>query len=685
MSYVDLAFGETGLLSKLFPGFTPREQQVELARAIEQAVTEGTTLLAEAPTGVGKSFAGLIPAAEVILTTQRPVVVVTSSILLQEQYINKDIPFLESVVNTTLDPVLIKGRNNYLCLLKAGEQLAMSWDVSDSEMEQRERIEEWMHRTETGDMSELPFHPSYLIWSQFAATDDHECLKKSCAFYDQCYYYKQRKKVLTSKLVVCNYHYYFTALKAGPESGMLPANAKLTIFDEGHEMAGVARNFLEKRFSYRGIKHSFSRLQSTLKKKHDTFAYTENIDALFSLWRVDDFLGEINDAFMYTNQMFPLGKKTDREYVKLEPESARLFSGIWENAYAQLRIFATRVAQAIRIDVQAPDQWALMTEGDRTWTTALQTQVDVLHSYADLLNLCFQYDARTEQLSAYQDPDFDLVKWIAMDKENNPTFHIKPSIAAPFTEDIFQHTQDAAQVVLSATLSTNKSFEHVKRDLGVANATELMVSSPFELSQNLLWYLPDEMPAGNDPLHIDRVVEEIAKVATALGGKTLALFTSIKNLNYAKHQLSRLLPYNIQILAQGDDSRERLVQRMRNEGNIVLLGTRSLFTGIDIPGPNLSAVLLDKIPFPMMGEPVNDHLMSKPTGFGDFTIPETIMTLKQAFGRLNRTATDFGVVAVMDGRLSTARYKNQIFNSFDFQIQATRSAEKVEAYLKRGE
>jgi ATP-dependent DNA helicase DinG len=237
---------------------------------------------------------------------------------------------------------------------------------------------------------------------------------------------------------------------------------------------------------------------------------------------------------------------------------------------------------------------------------------------------------------------------------------------------------------MSATLAANQSFEHIKEDLGIKEkVNELIVSSPFPLEENMLWYLPDGTPAGSDPGHINFVLREQKKVIELLGGKTLCLYTSNKNLKIAEDYFSGALPKGIQVVSQNKLPKQKIIDIMRNNPNVVVLGTKSLFTGIDIQGPNLSAVLIDKFPFPMIGDPINDTLMDQPRGFHKFSLPEAIIAMKQGFGRLNRTATDRGIVAMYDGRLSTAKYKNKIFNSFDFKIRATKNWNDVVEYLKK--
>ncbi len=245
MNLVDEAYKPGGLMSKRFANYQERPQQKEFSTAIQEAISQKQMFVGEAPTGVGKSLGALIPAVEEALKKDAKVVVVTSSIILQEQYAQKDIPALIDLLNKPLSFVSIKGRNNYVCLLKANEQ-SVSGNIFEKPTEEYLKVLEFATTSKSGDFSEIGFIPSIQVQSKFAAMDQHECTGKLCPAYSACHYYRERKKALSSQIVICNYHYFFLASQA---KNMLPEGVCVVIMDEAHEMGEIALNFLENKYS----------------------------------------------------------------------------------------------------------------------------------------------------------------------------------------------------------------------------------------------------------------------------------------------------------------------------------------------------------------------------------------------------------------------------------------------------
>jgi ATP-dependent DNA helicase DinG len=235
---VSETFEEGGLLSKVISNYKPRSQQLELSKKIQESMKNQIPLIAEAPTGTGKSLAALAPAFEHIMKTDEPVIAVTSSIILQEQYMNKDIPMLEKLYDFSASPVLIKGRNNYLCPRKYNEFRNGKVGFNTSEqIKEAGDVNRWATQTKTGDKAELDFNPTYGVWSKFACIDNNECTGKQCSLFSNCHYYRERNKIPSSKLIVTNYHYFFSALES--MAPMLPPKARVVIMDEGHEISSI--------------------------------------------------------------------------------------------------------------------------------------------------------------------------------------------------------------------------------------------------------------------------------------------------------------------------------------------------------------------------------------------------------------------------------------------------------------
>ncbi len=674
MNLVDEAYREDGLLAKVVENYQPRPQQAEFSKEIQAAILAKQPFVGEAPTGVGKSLAALIPAAEIILNEDAKVVVVTSSIVLQEQYVKKDIPLLIKLLGTPLSYTSIKGRGNYVCQIKAQEQ-SISGNLFNSGSDEYAKVLTFAVESKTGDFSELGFVPSQSTYQQFAATEEYECTGKLCPAYSSCHYYRERKKAMASQIVVCNYHFFFTAQKA---MNMLPDGVRVVIMDEGHEIGDIALNFLEQkysRFSWRNINTYVTKASKALpphkKEKVESFKIAVNMnDILFSQESALDVLTRL------------FQKHTYKEYWTLSPGERSELSDVMFSHYQTL--VHRKESLEAHLDLHGlPSEEAsywheLYSDEEISWQNALEKLRDTFSAHIRFLREFFMYE-NTEVPVGYQ-----MIYWLQNHASNGVSLHAKPPMPASFTAPLLEPEQTGyTPVIMSATLSANQKFDFISSELGLpATKHELIVNSPFDLANNLLWYLPENCPAGNDERHTDYALQEMHRIIHALGGKTLCLFTSNLALNKATVFLRNQLPARILVLSQHETPKRTMIETLKMNPSVVLLGTRSFFTGVDIQGQNLSAVLIDKFPFPMIGDPVNDYLMNQPGGFRSFTLPSAIVTMKQGIGRLNRTMTDKGIVSVMDGRLSTSSYKNAIFSSFDFKIRGVRKWDDVIKYIE---
>lgn len=680
---VEEAFQEGGLLSKQFPGYIPREQQIDLARKVQESIRDHKLLFGQAPTGVGKSLAALVPAAEVIFQEDAPVVVVTSSIVLQEQYFHKDVPTLERVLGRRLNATLIKGRNNYLCVLKANEA-KISGITNSTQQEEFLALLKWSESTKTGDMSELDFVPKYAMWSEFAALEDNECKGKRCPAYDSCHYYRERKKVMASKLIICNYHYFFQALQ---NETMLPAGVRVVVMDEGHEISAIARDFQERAYTVHSLKQIFSAFLKTkqLFERHAS-PLVNDFDAYVAEAELNWIQDSMERMFSDIAHYFRVWKKAHSDALTLTSKERSGLQDLAKEHYLRIKhAVITAKAYANELLDRAMQDDVELNEEEEEWVNALGSFASLLEAKQRFMERFFRFPVENLFFGGTQEPeDETVIFWLQAQGDLGVSLHVKPSMSAPLMEQVLDTSQqEYTPIILSATLAVGGKFDHLVRDLGVTRPhNELCVSSPFDLTANMLWYLPKDVLAGNEKEHLPSTLEEMMKIIRVLNGRTLCLFTSIRNLNEATATFRRRLPSGIEVIAQNEYPRRQLIDRLKKNPNTVLMGTKSFFTGIDIQGQNLSAVLIDKLPFPMIGDPVNDYLMSRPGGFWTFSIPELVVSLKQAMGRLNRTVNDKGVVAVFDSRLSTGRYKGVIFDSFDFKITRTREWEQVQEYLQ---
>jgi ATP-dependent DNA helicase DinG len=700
VNLVESAFSDGGLLAQHYPGYIPRPQQIEFANGIRQAIINNEVFFGEAPTGVGKSLACLVPAAEVILNDNATVVVVTSSIVLQEQYFNEVIPNLETVLGFSLKPVLIKGRGNYLCEYKHNEKLMAGNDLFN--FKERKEILDWAALTQTGDVSELDFIPKRELWHEFAALDDHECQGSRCPAFEVCHYYRQRRLVMGASLVVCNYHYFLTGI--GVE-GMLPDNIRVVIMDEGHEVSDIAKSFQEQTygvFSLRGITDAFLKAGKRAQTAHASIHQELDVNLLVETLDLPSLQGSLESMLYRLSLLFNENKPDDREAWALQHTTRFEINSVAQEHYQTL--IAKCMGMTGRLNKYGLPQddrhtWRdLYHEDEIKWQTSMEIFRDALLDKINFIKRYFLFETKTarddifgpeDDASTTPDQpvavDETIIHWIQDAPDKNVTLHIKPSMAAPLMSQILDtEVRSYTPIIISATLAVAGKFDTLQKDLGVTGPMrQLIVNSPFDLNQNMLWWLPENMPAGNDKYnHLMAAAAEMLKVIMILEGRTLCLFTSNKALIATTNFIREKVPKHINVVAQGEYPRKKIVEMMKNDPHTVIMATRSFFTGIDIQGQNLSAVLLDKFPFPMVGDPVNDYLMSLPFGFFNFSLPRAIVTIKQAFGRGNRTAADKCVVAMLDGRLASSGYKELVFNSFDFKVSATRDFERVAAYLR---
>lgn len=672
---VESTFGPDGALARNLPGYKDRPQQVELSREILDTFRSGTNLIAEAPTGVGKSLAALVPAFEMIEKEDARVLVVTSSILLQGQYIDKDIPFLEKLYGIDSGAVLIKGKSNYVCEQRVNS-LNGTVNIDPSRLGQHRHVVEWAKTTKTGELSELSFRPAYDVLKAVAITDPSDCKRKKCPFYSVCHYYNTRNKLADSNLVVSNYHYLFQALQIdGGMDTMFGGTFDYVIYDEAHEIVNIGRDFHASEVrpgAYdKPIQQVYNgeAILNSVGAGHLGVAFSEALD-------FPGFKAAWEERFELLTGRVGAEARGERDNVIFENQRHLL------EVVTDLRDLAQKMENITHkfLDQNRPDP------DDESIPPEVKEWFDSVESYCEttsnvrrnLMNFLKDYQED-------KDEEDGFLRWLELykaDGKDTVMLVIKPTDMEEHLSPLFE-LGDAA-VAMSATMVVGGKLDYFASQLGIPESTrrDLIVDTPFDLNKNLTWYLPAGCPEGNRQEHVDFVIPEMHRIAKGLGGKTLCLFTSNRNMREAKDYFTRHAIEGVTVMSQDEYQRERIVSEMRKNENIVILATKSFFTGVDIQGRNLSAVLIDKIPFPMTGDPINEHLANLPKGFFRHTLPEAIITLKQAVGRLNRTETDEGIIAVMDGRLSTKKYKGRIFNSFGFQINGVRDEEVLNERIR---
>lgn len=634
-------FGETGFLSRLLTGYMPRPQQIEMFEAIEDALLYGDNLVTEAPTGTGKSFALMIAAIRFALARDEPVVVATAGISLQEQYITKDLPFLRRALPWDFRYGLMKGKGNFLCRDRHAKLVygaAAQQGLFDERKAKQgrpnlgrgmERLLEWADLTETGDRSDLDFVPAKADWAQISVGSE-DCKGKRCRHYEDCFSVAARRKAADAHIIVVNHHLLFADLKY--HGAILPPHGAV-IIDEAHEAASIARDFLGGRAGAGSIRR--------LAKKLREFDMSDDAEEISRT-------GE-----EYFERLLDFSRGPDYGVRLVEAESVDA-----DDAMAALIKTSARLAAASRrasdpdraaeFDVErnrCKNIWRLLSDADEMEDENLVIHIDV-------------------------DEDRDAARLEARPLD----------VADILSGSLYPRVRSV--VMTSATLSVNRSFDHVIGELGVPEPEELIVSSPFDASNRIV-VIPREAPcpradrSGWEEWVPDAVLRSIEYAA----GRTLALFTSRRMLRMTAEYL--MATCDGVVLVQDDMPKTRLIEEFKRDVSSTLLGTaRGFGAGMDVPGEALSCVIIDKIPFKSPGDPIEDAF-DKLYGRNTFRkrgIPIATTQLKQYYGRLIRCTSDRGVAVFLDSRLRTKGYGRAMMRSLG-QVDVYEHLEDIATFL----
>lgn len=666
MSYIDDIFERGGAFDEKLPNYEVRPGQIELARAFDRAIEAKRPLMAEGPTGVGKSFAYLVPAIyrSAVEKTGRAIVV-TANIALQEQLVKKDLPFLKTVLPWPFTFGLAKGRNNYLCLHKRqeiAEKLAFDDDglptgggglKSADELYELRDNWRWTFETDSGDKSDCPAGVSNIWWRLSSSQDD--CLGNGCPHGKVCWANLARRRAMGSDVVVMNYHLRFVG-----EGAMTPEHAVM-ICDEAHETANIARDFLGWTLTVNQV----NRIAHWLSRNTNNAALAGRLRDVAARFFMD------------------IAEMMDRQLIH------RLYDPDWADVTELVECLsrADKIAMEEAEIIKADMREAYGEEELKR----LKTQKARAERIADnALTLAGRFDTATKLSKE------DWVFWTTHDpKRKRYTVEARPVEVADIISDMFFPNASHSIMLISATMTSGGSFKYVRDQLGVPEeAGEIVAPSPFDLKEQGLLLVPTEMSP--PPKYGDKQGElafqnDICYYSEELiqmcGGRCLLLFSSWKNLNYVHNYLSKSDSCReLTLLKQGERPRMKLVAEFKEDETSVLMGVASFWTGVDIPGRSLTGLLIDKIPFGSPSDPVNkavDELL-KSRGrnvFMERAVPEATIKLRQGAGRLIRTRSDIGIVVITDTRLLTTGYGDGIVASLP-EFRKVRSLEKAQEFAR---
>ena len=681
------------------PYFEYRPSQDEGSEAVYSMVKsdDGGVVLLEGPCGFGKTYAYLIPMLkDVKHGSVKKLVIATDGIALQEQLYQKDIPAALAILGKQdLVSTMLKGRNNYLCqmvyheaIFTHGEDLTAG-AASSEDREQIKAMQNWADETKTGDTSELPFIPSHSVAEKFILIDGDDCSGSKCSMYGDCFYYKNRKKaVREADIIVTNYHYLFTAVETGHQSDMLPSGELSYVFDEAHTIVDIFREYTEIKFTDRTLNKIISGINSLSDGSplfKQVFKYNSDLpqEATEACKTLKLALVQLKlDLFHDYNTSYLIEEIVADKKQRTSLES---FLNLLETTFEGLSYISDSVLTLI-LDMERSDL-------DDKEQKKISKTVAALEKIIGTEKLARQI--RT--FMRVEMPD-DICVWVEHDKEHDTSeIHIK-NIAVgdrirehfflgqynvTYNNKFYPHIPPRV-VLTSATLSTGENFKFIKDQLGVDDEIktyEFIGESPFDLTEQQLWYLPPGAVDGSKKEFLEYFVKEIDDILHATSGGALCLFTSYANLRKAYERLNRRMRLPFTLLRQGDAPKAHLTRLFTNDANSVLFGTKSFFTGVDVPGPSLRCVIIDKLPFAMQGDPIIRKITKRPRSFYSFSIPNMIITLKQAIGRGVRSKDDKCVIAILDNRMASASYKGTINESFFYKKTGTRDLKVVEEYI----
>lgn len=629
-------FGPEGLLARCHPHYEFRPGQLEMAEGVERAFQEKRHLVVEAGTGTGKTLAYLIPA----LRSGRKVVITTGTKNLQEQLFFKDIPFLRESFHADIRACYMKGRSNFLCRQKL-------YDLADQpvlrgldELDHYARIREWEQKTETGDRAELTDLPDAIpLWARLDARRE-TCTGQKCAQFDRCFVTLMHRRAAAADLVIVNHHLFFAdlAVRQDDFASILP-DYTAVIFDEAHELEEVASQYF-------GTQVSSYRLEELRRD-------TENTLRLKAL--ADRRLGRL---------LRRLGRHAEDFFSLFPGEEGRF-------PFEDRGDFLERHA----------DRYQTLVQALRTLEVALAS---LLEKPEEILNLIRRAaEIRQELQFLLESSDRSYVFWF--ERRGRGVFlQATPIDVAPILRQRLFDRYDTI-VLTSATLAVAGHFDYLKQRLGLRPAEEHVLAPHFDYRQQALLYISQRLPDIRNPAFIPEAAEEIVQLLEASQGRAFVLFTSYTQMQGIFRRLAQRVDFPL--LLQGTAPKTALLDRFRRTQNAVLFATASFWQGVDVQGPQLSAVIIDRLPFAVPTDPVvrariralqeDGH-----NAFTEYQIPEAIIALKQGFGRLIRARSDHGILAILDNRILRKHYGRLFLESLP-PYGVTSDLDQVRQFLRR--
>ena len=609
---VDTIFGAGGMLQKSHPAYEFRRSQLDMARLVDDAFANKRQVVIEAGTGTGKTLAYLIPA----IRSGRRVVVSTATKSLQEQLFQKDVPFLQRHFAPNLKVALMKGRSNFLCRAKVHQMDGQAVLKGIDEVDWFSQIRDWEKLTETGDRSELTFLPDDSdLWNRIDARSDL-CTGQKCPEFNSCFITAMHQRAHEADLIIVNHHLFFAdlAIRDNDFGSILPEYSAV-VFDEAHEIEDVASEYFGREVS----SYQFEELA------RDTEAMLRLLQVEASvlrkyLARMRERSRHFFESFSEREGRYPFDLPARRSFLERSREPYEDLAASVKRVEAELAALSPKPEESVALARRAGE---------------LRRELEFLLE-SEEKTYVYWYERRGRGVFLAATPI---------------------DVSEILRERLFE--QFDTVVLTSATLAVGGRFDYLKQRLGVLPSSETVLPHEFNFKDQALLYIPRSLPDVRNPGFSQSAADEIAKLLEISQGRAFCLFTSYAQMKDIYERVSALVEFPL--LIQGTAPRSTLLDRFRSTPNAVLFATATFWQGVDVPGAQLSCVIIDKLPFAVPSDPIVAARVRAlqedgRNAFAEYQVPEAVLALKQGFGRLIRSKTDRGILAILDNRIQRMQY-----------------------------